>query len=74
MTHTPSRYRWDCPYNWLAQAALKWDEGRLYAELLRLARTIDSDTLHDEYQDEMEQDGYFEPDDDPNDTQEKGTP
>lgn len=32
----------------------------MFQELMNLARRHDSDTLQDEYQSEMEADGYFE--------------
>ena len=55
-------YRFDSPYEWLADTAREWNAARLYQELLNLARLLDSDTLQDEYQTDMSLDGYFEPD------------
>lgn len=52
-------YRWTNPYEWLAETAQGWDAARLYNELLNLARLHDSDTLQDEYQADMDVDGYF---------------
>jgi hypothetical protein len=53
--------RWDTPYAWLEEAAQRWDAARLQAELLNLARLLDSDQLQDEYQRDMDADGYFAP-------------
>jgi hypothetical protein len=52
-------YRWDTPYEWLSEAAREWTPERLYQELCTLALKHDSDTLQDEYQNEMQEDGYF---------------
>ena len=59
------RYKYDCPYDWLCEAARGWDAARLYSELMNLARLHDSDTLQDEYQSEMDADGYFQDGDEP---------
>ena len=50
---------YDSPYEWLTEAAKGWTEARLYQELCALARLHDSDTLQDEYQEDMAKDGYF---------------
>jgi len=53
-------YKWNSPHDWLSDKAKDWSKGRLYQELCTLAARHDADTLQDEYQDEMDQDGYFE--------------
>lgn len=53
------RYKWDSPYEWLTDAAKGWDSARLYQELCNLAIKHDSDTLQDEFQADMDADGYF---------------
>ena len=54
-----ARYRWDSPYEWLSESAKAWDAAQLYRELMNLARILDSDQLQDEYQDDMDRDGFF---------------
>lgn len=54
-------YRWDSPYDWLESATWEWSKERLRTEFLDLARKVDSDTLQDIYQADMEYDGYFKP-------------
>ena len=53
-------YKWDCPYDWLCDKLNGWDEATLRGEIRILAARLDSDTLQDLYQSEMEADGYFE--------------
>ncbi|MDR4483850.1 MAG: hypothetical protein R3B95_11665 [Nitrospirales bacterium] len=55
------KYQWDCPYSWLAEKSQEWEIERLKVEFLALAALLDSDTLQDQYQSEMDNDGYFEP-------------
>ena len=55
-----STYRWANPYGWLDQKSGRWSKDRLRSELLALAVKQDSDTLQDEYQTEMDADGYFD--------------
>ncbi len=54
-----ARYKWDSAYEWLSDKAKGWDEARLYQELMSLARDADSDTLQDQFQSDMDADGYF---------------
>lgn len=54
------RYRWESPQDWLAEVAREWDTAKLYGELMTLAALLDCDALQDEYQREMDADGYFE--------------
>jgi len=57
-------YRWANPYEWLKDKAgehlLHADYDRLYKELLALAARMDSDTLQELYEREMDKDGYFD--------------
>lgn len=55
-----SVYKWASPYEWLEEKAKEWDERKLYHELMNLASQLDSDTLQDEYQADMDADGYFD--------------
>ena len=57
----PLRYRWQNPYAWLHTACSSWDKDRLLLEVRRLAIEHDSDTLQDLYQQDMDDDGYFDP-------------
>lgn len=54
-------YRWSSPLDWLSEASKEWDAERLASELYALASRLDSDQLQDEYQAEMDDDGYFAP-------------
>jgi hypothetical protein len=54
-----ARYRWDSPLEWLTERADTWDAKILYQELLSLADRTDSDVLHDQYANMMDEDGYF---------------
>ena len=54
-------FRWQTPYEWLAHACQKWSEEQLRIDLLALAIQADSDQLQDLYQDQMNDDGYFDP-------------
>jgi len=56
---TEGQYKWDSPYDWLMDKATDWDEIRLLAELRNVALLVDSDTLQDLYQTDMDNDGYF---------------
>jgi len=53
-------YKWSNPYNWLADMSSGWSEAVLYAALCRLACGLDSDTIQEAFQDQMDGDGYFE--------------
>jgi len=55
-------YKWSNPYGWLADMSRGWSEAVLYANLCRLANSVDSDTLQDAFEFEMSADGYFEKD------------
>lgn len=52
-------YKWTCPHDWLADTARGWSPEVLYANLCALAAKCDSDTLQDEFQTMMDEDGYF---------------
>jgi len=53
-------YKWSNPYNWLADVSRGWEEAVLYAALCRLAAKLDSDTIQNAFENEMDVDGYFE--------------
>lgn len=54
------KYKWDNPYEWLETKSEKWTREQLRSALLALAIKHDSDTIQDEYQSEMDADGYFD--------------
>lgn len=60
--HTP-RYQWASPGEWLLDKINGMEAGTQFAELRQIAtalvRLTDSDTLQDEFQDEMAEVGYF---------------
>lgn len=56
-----NKYKWDGPHEWLDDVSREWDSARLRAELMALAVRLDADELQDEFQTEMDADGYFEP-------------
>lgn len=60
MSSNEHRYKWASPYDWLSEQAATWTRERLLTELRNLAVKLDSDTLQDEYQTEMDSDGFFE--------------
>ncbi len=59
MADDKPRYKWSSPMEWLDEASIGWDAERLRFNMLVLAQKLDSDVLQDEYQYDMEQDGYF---------------
>lgn len=61
MKQKEKRYRWATPYEWLIEKidSGDWDELRLRSELKDLALKLGSDAIQDEYQGEMDEDGYF---------------
>ncbi len=58
-----ARYRWATPHEWLLekaeQHAAKNDAAELLSILNSLVPKIDADTIQDEFQSEMDADGYF---------------
>ena len=56
------RYKWSHPRDWLDDYLTRHadDAERLLAEAKVLAGLLDSDEIQDEYQREMDEDGYFE--------------
>lgn len=54
------KYRWATPYEWLLEKSRSWPLEQCRTEMLNLARLHDQDTLQDEYQSEMDEDGYFD--------------
>jgi len=54
-----TKYRWSSPYAWLEWKSAQWSKEELRRELLGLAIKHDSDTLQDDYEAEMNKDGYF---------------
>jgi len=57
MTH----YKWTRPYDWMADTARSWDKKALYHYSLTLAQKADPDDIQELFQQEMDEDGYFEP-------------
>lgn len=59
------KYKWNSPLEWLEETIKdgRWDDrskGGLCGEILTLARLLDSDQLQDEYQNLMDEDGYYD--------------
>jgi hypothetical protein len=53
-------YKWNDPYDWLADTARNWPKDVLYSALCLLAVKSDSDTIQDLFQKQMDEEGYFE--------------
>ena len=60
MSSNEHHYRWHHPIEWLLEKADKWNEEELRAELKNLAHKLDGDQIQDEYESEMDADGYFD--------------
>ncbi len=58
-------YKWDSAIEWLEEKARSWSAEQLYQEVMTLAREVDPDTLQDMYQSDMDADGYFSEETDP---------
>ena len=56
-------YKWDNAHEWLFEKASEWTREELLHEFKELALKLDSDTIQDQFQSDMEQDGYFEDED-----------
>ena len=56
--------RYDNPFQWLDEYLTRLAEANdiaaLFAECKNLANRLDADEIQDEYQAEMEKDGYFQ--------------
>ena len=53
------KYKWDTPFDWLAQKVIKWKSTKLRFELMEMASRVDSEFLMAIYNDEMTKDGYY---------------
>jgi hypothetical protein len=60
-TPTPNQYKYNNPYEWLEKTSSTWTKEQLRQELLKFAQQAGFDAIQDEYQTEMDADGYFEP-------------
>lgn len=60
---TEKKYRWDYPQEWLLEKAEQHARNNNSAELLSIIQTLvsslDADTIQDNFQSEMDADGYF---------------
>lgn len=54
-------YRWNHPSEWLSEKIGEWDEAELRSALFSLLCTLSEDDIQDVFQQEMSDDGYFEP-------------
>ena len=72
---TMTRYKWNTAHEWLLEKAQEYARANNAAELLSIIDTLvpklDSDTIQDEFESEMDADGYFDdldakPEDDEN--------
>jgi hypothetical protein len=55
------QYRWHTPQEWLLDKIEAMEREPLLQMLRPLIRQLDSDTIQDLYQYDMDLDGYFEP-------------
>ena len=56
------KYRWVCPHEWLSyHFSMEGDSDRLRDALFARARKLDHDTIQGVFEQEMSEDGYFEP-------------
>lgn len=59
---TVKKYKWATPGEWLLeQIDNEWTPEQIQDALRQLVLQTDSDTLQDLFQDDMDTDGYFEP-------------
>jgi len=65
---TEKKYRWDTPQEWLLEKAERHAKNNDSAELLSIIQTLviglDADSIQDDFQSEMDADGYFKPEED----------
>lgn len=54
------RYEWNSPQEWLAERLSNLDNDELLQDALTLCQLLDGDRIQDEYQKEMDSDGYFD--------------
>ena len=52
--------RWQNPYDWLAEASRDWTDEMVREEFLSMAQSIGFDAIQEMYESYMDQDGYFE--------------
>ena len=59
---TTPKYKWDSPGEWLLeQIDASWTPEQVQSCARLLAHHVDSDTIQDIFQGDMEDDEYFEP-------------
>lgn len=56
-----ARYEWPTPGDWLLWRVNLMTEDELRRTLSTIAAVMDSDTLQDHFQHQMDEDGYFKP-------------
>ena len=62
---TTKKYEYANPYEWLHRASQKWDETQLRNAMLLLAQEAGYEAIQENFQMEMDQDGFFAPIADP---------
>ena len=55
------KYRWQNVHEWLHDHNEQWTLEETRQAMMEIALKCDSDTLQDIFQEEMDDDGYFEP-------------
>ncbi len=55
-----AKYRWGSPHEWLLEKAQSLPAAELYSIIDALAWRLDSDSIQDLFQSEMDVDGYFD--------------
>ena len=59
---TDKKYKWANPHEWLLDKIdNEWTPEEIQAFARQAARTADSDDIQDEFQSDMDADGYFDP-------------
>lgn len=54
------RYKYESAHEWLELKAATWTYDELLGQFKQLIYKLDGDTIQDQYQDDMDRDGYFE--------------
>ena len=56
--------KWNNPHEWLREKISQWDEHTLRRELFNILPILTADQIQDEFQNWMDEDGYFAEDTD----------
>jgi len=53
-------YEWDSAHEWLVHKASTWGHDELLRTFYQVVKLLDGAQIEDQFQDEMERDGYFD--------------